>query len=136
MMTIDKLKQSTFFKFLYWIARIGMGFAFIVSGIRKLPGIKFTVLSTDNPVGAYFHAMHETGFYWNFIGYFQILIFFNQFVVLSSLLMMPVTINIFLISIALNMRGTPLITSAMVLGNVLLLIWHIKNYNSLFQKPL
>jgi len=50
--------------------------------------------------------------------------------------MMPVVINIFLVSIALNMRGTPIITSAMVLGNLLLLVWHIKNYKTLFIKQI
>ena len=100
---IDKLKKKLFFIICYWGIRIGMGLTFIISGARKLPGVKFTILSTDDPVGAYFNAMHETGFYWNFIGYFQIimgiLIFFNRFVVISSLLMMPVVINIFLVSL-------------------------------------
>jgi apolipoprotein N-acyltransferase len=82
--------------------------------------------------------MYETGFYWNFIGYFQIvigiLVFFNRFVVLSSLLMMPVTINIFLISVSLRMTGTPFITSAMVLGNTFMLLWHYENYLPLVQR--
>jgi hypothetical protein len=49
---------------------------------------------------------------------------------------MPVTINIFLVSIALNMRGTPIITTAMVGGNLFLLLWHFKNYRTLLIKPL
>ncbi|MDF0709061.1 DoxX family membrane protein [Flagellimonas okinawensis] len=136
---IEKLKNYRLLTLLYWCARIGMGLAFIASGARKLPGIKFTNLPIENPVGFYFEAMYSTGFYWNFIGYFQILlgvlIFFNRFVVLSSLLMMPIVINIFLISVSLNMRGTPMITSAMVLGNLLLLLWHFKNYRTIFLKP-
>jgi len=127
------------FKIMYWGGRIGMGFTFILSGLRKLPGIKFTQLPIDNPVGAYFYAMYETGFYWNFIGYFQIviglLIFFNRFVILSSLLMMSVTVNIFLVSLALHMTGTPFITAAMLLGNILLLLWHYENYLPLLNRP-
>lgn len=137
---IDTIKGKLIFKIFYWSVRVGMALTFIVSGLRKLPGVKFTILSTDNPVGSYFNAMYETGFYWNFIGYFQIavgiLIFFNRFVVVSSLLMMPVTINIFLVSIALNMRGTPIITSLMVLGNLFILLWHYKNYENVFKKPI
>ena len=140
MNTIQSLKEKLIIKFFYWCVRIGMGLTFIASGIRKLPGIKFTELSTDNPVGSFFSAMHATGFYWNFIGYFQIvlgaLIFFNRFVVASSLLMMPVTVNIFLVSIALNMKGTPFITSAMLLGNVFLMIWYHKNYETILKKPI
>lgn len=137
---LDNYKNKLVFRLFYWSIRIGMGLAFIGSGIRKLPGIKFTILPIENPVGAYFDAMHATGFYWNFIGYFQILIglliFSNRFVVLSSLLMMPVTVNIFLVSIALHMQGTPFITSAMLLGNAFLLLWHFKNYSSVFKRPL
>jgi len=140
MKIIETLKRKTIFKLIYWTARYGMGFTFITSGFRKLPGIKFTTLPLDNPVGAYFHAMYETGFYWNFIGYYQIVIgvivFFNRFVVVSCLLMMPVTVNIFMISIALHMRGTPVITAAMVLGNVFLLLWHYENYKTVLQKPI
>ena len=134
------LKEKLIMKLFYWCIRAGMGLTFILSGIRKLPGIKFTELPIDNHVGSFFNAMHETGFYWNFIGYFQIvvgvLIFFNRFVVVSSLLMMPVTINIFLVSIALNMKGTPLITSSMILGNIFLIIWNYKNYVTILKKPL
>jgi uncharacterized membrane protein YphA (DoxX/SURF4 family) len=137
---IEILKSKTVLRILYWCIRAGMGLTFILSGIRKLPGIRFTTLPIENPVGMYFNTMYETGFYWNFIGYFQItvgaLIFFNRFVVISSLLMMPVTINIFLVSIALNMRGTPIITTAMVGGNLFLLLWHFKNYRTLLIKPL
>ena len=140
MKQFERLKKVKVFIFFYWCTRIGLGLTFVLSGLRKLPGVKFTALPEENPVGAYFSAMYETGFYWNFIGYFQIvigiLVFFNRFVVISSLLMMPVTINIFLVSIVLNMTGTPIITTTMVLGNTLLLIWHYKNYKSLFIKPI
>lgn len=136
----ETLKKKGAIKVFYWVVRAGMGLTFIISGLRKWPGVQFTALPVENPVGAYFQAMHETGFYWHFIGYFQIalglLIFLNRFVALSSLLMMPVTVNIFLVSVSLHMTGTPIITSAMLLGNAFLLYWHFPNYRSIFQKPL
>lgn len=136
---IDSIKRKRFLLLLYWIIRIGMGFTFIISGIRKLPGIKFTTLPIDNPVGFYFAAMLSTGFYWNFIGYFQIILgvlaFLNRFIALIVLLMMPVTVNIFLISTSLKMIGTPIITALMLLGNIFLLLWHHKNYTSILEKP-
>ena len=137
---LTNLRDRYLFKLFYWAIRIGMGLTFIGSGVRKLPGVKFTLLPVENPVGAYFNTMYETGFYWNFIGYYQIvigiLVFFNRFVVVSSMLMMPVTINIFMISIALNMKGTPVITTLMVLGNLFLLFWHYENYLTVIQRPI
>lgn len=136
----EPLKNMRAMRIFYWLVRAGMGLAFILSGLRKWPGVKFTALPVENPVGAYFQAMYETGFYWHFIGYFQIglglLIFLNRFVALSGLLMMPVTVNIFLVSVSLHMTGTPIITSAMLLGNAFLIYWHFPNYRGIFQKPL
>lgn len=136
---IKSLRQLFVFKLLYWAARIGMGLAFILSGIRKLPGVKFTALPVDNPVGHYFDAMYQLGFYWNFIGYVQILLgilmLFNRTVVASIIMALPITINIFLVSVALHMTGTPFITAAMVLGNLFLMFWHYENYLSILKKP-
>ena len=74
MVFVDRLKTLKALRLLYWLVRIGMGVTFVLSGIRKLPGIHFTALPVDNPVGHFFDAMYQTGFYWNFIGYFQILV--------------------------------------------------------------
>ncbi|MCB0635946.1 MAG: DoxX family membrane protein [Lewinella sp.] len=133
-------RNRLIFRWLYWTARIGLGLTFIASGIRKLPGVHFTLLPESDPVGAYFAAMEATGFYWHFIGYFQILVglltCFNRTVITALVLMMPVTVNIFLISVTLHMRGTPIITGLMLLGNLYLLFWHYPNYRTLLQRPI
>lgn len=135
---IDQLRKLRLFKLLYLLAWVGMALAFIISGIRKLPGVQFTILPETNPVGAFFHAMHETGFYWNFIGVFQIiigiLIFVPRLRVLCILLMMPVTVNIWLVSLALRMGGTPVITTAMLLGNVFMMLWHYERFLPIVRK--
>lgn len=137
--SLAALRTHLWAKIAYRGLRMSMGLTFIISGIRKLPGVKFTQLPVDHPVGAYFQAMYDTGMYWHFISYFQIIlgvsIFFNRFAPLTSLLMMPVTVNIWLISIALHMRGTPLITTLMLLGNVALMLWHYEQYLGILRRP-
>ena len=137
---IQQLRPRLFFRGIYWASRIGMALTFIISGTRKLPGVKFTLLPPSDPVGNYFQTMYDLGFYWNFIGYFQIAIgilaFFNRSVVAAILLMLPVTVNIFRVSVALDMRGTPLITAAMLLANFYLLFWHYENYIGILKKPI
>lgn len=139
MNTLLQLRDHLLFKIMYWSIRIGMALAFIASGLRKLPGVEFTILTDANPVGTYFKAMHDLGFYWNFIGYFQILVglmaFWNRSSATAILLMMPVTVNIFLISVALNMRGTPIITACMLLGNTFLLLWHFEQFRHILHRP-
>jgi hypothetical protein len=49
--------------------------------------------------------------------------------------MMPVTVNVFLVSVGLNMRGTPVITSCMLLGNIALILWYYEHYLPLLEQP-
>jgi uncharacterized membrane protein YphA (DoxX/SURF4 family) len=121
-------------------ARVGLALTYVTSGIRKLPGIHFTRIPPENPVGAFFDVMYEIPIYWNTIGYLQIvlgcLLLFNRTVVAASLMILPVTVNIMLISFALHMKGTPIVTTMMFLGNILLLIWHFENYSGILKRPM
>ncbi len=138
-MTISNyLRNKRFFRYLYVISKVCLGLAFILSGIRKLPGIKFTALSIDNPVGLFFEGMYAAGFYWNFIGVYQILLgmvmitpFWPR---LLPILSMPVTVNIFLVSVGLSMTGTPIITGLMLLSNLYLLCFHWDSYSEILKK--
>ncbi len=137
---IDRIRANRLFVLVYWFTKVALGLGFVLSGIRKLPGVKFTAIGTDNPIGLFFEGMYQTGFYWNFIGYYQIaiglLLITPWLKRLSPILAFPVTFNIFLVSASLHMRGTPVITSAMLLGNLFLLLWHSRSYLPLFQKDI
>ena len=135
---IERLRSQPMFVVFYWMVKIALGIGFVGSGIRKLPGIKFTQIATDNPIGLFFEGMYQTGFYWNFIGYYQMLVglmlMTNWFKSLSPVLAFPVTFNIFLVSASLHMKGTPVITTLMLLGNIFLMIWHSKSYQSMLKR--
>jgi hypothetical protein len=105
--------------------------------MRKLPGVKFTQIPISDPVGLFFEGMYQSGFYWNFVGYYQILVgiilmlpFLKR---LSPILIYPVMVNIWLVSLSLHMQGTPVITTLMLLGNMFLLLWHLESYLPLFR---
>lgn len=123
---------------LYWFCKISLSIGFVLSGIRKLPGIKFTELPIDNPVGLFFEGMYAAGFYWNFIGYYQILIglllCLPYWPRLTPLLSIVVTVNIFLVSVGLHMQGTPIITSLMLLANSYLIYYHWNSYAEILIK--
>ncbi len=134
---IDTIKSIRIFRIFYWFLKITLGLTFITSGLRKMPGVRFTQLPVENPVGLFFEGMYVTGFYWNFIGYFQILagilLMTPWLKRLSPLLILPITLNIFLVSVSLNMKGTPVITSLMLLANLYLILWHLKSYAPVFK---
>lgn len=124
--------------YFYWTTKVLLGIGFVLSGLRKLPGVKFTQLPITNPVGLFFEGMYVTGFYWNFIGYYQIVVglilMSRWWKALSPLLILPVTVNIFLVSISLQMRGTPIITGLMLLGNLFLIVWHWEQYKPILRR--
>ena len=134
---IDHLHRNRFFRFIYWAMKIGLGLTFILSGARKLPGVKFTSIPISDPVGLFFEGMYTAGFYWNFVGYYQIvvgiLLMTPWWKKLTPLLIFPITINIFLVSLSLHMRGTAIITSLMILGNLYLIIWDLRSYLPLLK---
>lgn len=77
-------------------ALLAMGF--IPTGMVKLLGYRFTSLITESAVGAFFEALYQSGMYWNFIGFTQvmagILILVPASSALGALLFLGIILNI------------------------------------------
>jgi len=101
--------------------------AFIPTGWVKFMGHRFTQISVESPVGAFFEAMYQTGGYWQFLGATQvvagILMLIPPAATLGAVVFFPVALNIFVITVALDFRGTPWITGAMLFAAAALLAW-------------
>jgi glucan phosphoethanolaminetransferase (alkaline phosphatase superfamily) len=115
--------------------RLMLAAAFTPSGLTKALGNRFTSLPVSNPVGYFFDALYQTGFYYNFIGIAQLLaallLLFPRTATLGALVAFPIILNICLLTISVGFRGTWVITSLMLLANIYLLCW---DYDKL--KPL
>ncbi|MCT2564732.1 DoxX family membrane protein [Chryseobacterium herbae] len=126
-MTFEKLRTSRRNQWIIIHLRYLVGFAFFPSGLTKLLGNRFTVLSTDTPIGSFFEAMYQTGFYWNFLGLSQlvagILLMTQRFALLGALMFLAILSNIWIITISLSFTGTWVITSLMMIAVTVLLIW-------------
>lgn len=107
--------------------RVVLAAAFIPSGLKKVMGERFTQMSMDTPVGLFFEAMYQSGFYYNFIGWAQviaaILLLIPRTSTLGAVIFFPIVLNICLITISVGFQGTWVITTAMVLANLYLLCW-------------
>lgn len=101
--------------------------AFIPTGLVKLLGMRFTVLSPETPIGAFFEAMYQTGEYWQFLGATQILagllLIVPRLATLGAVIFFPIVLNIMVITWALQFRGTVYVTSLMVFAAASLLAW-------------
>lgn len=107
-----------------------LGLAFFPSGMTKLLGHRFTQISTDSPIGYFFEALYQSGFYWNFLGLAQlaagILLMTQRFALLGALDFFAILTNVWLITISLSFKGTWIITSLMMIAVLILLIWDYK----------
>ncbi|PIF47159.1 DoxX-like protein [Chryseobacterium sp. 52] len=126
-MTFEKRRTNRFNQWVIIHLRYLVGFAFFPSGLTKLMGNRFTVLSTDTPIGYFFEAMYHTGFYWNFLGFSQIvagiLLMTQRYALLGALMFLAILSNIWIITISLSFTGTWIITSLMMIAVIVLLIW-------------
>lgn len=117
------------------MTRILLCLGFLPSGLKKVLGEPFTILSPETPVGYFFDALHRAGFYYEFIGWAQItaalLLLFPRTAPLGAVLYFPIILNIWVITVAMHFRGTWVITSLMLLATTYLLCWEYDRLKAL-----
>ncbi len=120
--------------------RVGLAWGFLPSGIVKIMGERFTSLSVNHPMGAYLEALHNTGFYYPFIGIVQIiaaiLLLIPRTTTLGALLYLPIILNICILSLAVRFDGSLLTSPLMVLACIYLILWDFDKVKYLFAKSL
>ena len=121
--------------FVIWM-RYLIGFAFVPSGLTKLMGNRFTTIPISNPIGFFFEAMFQTGIYWQFLGFTQILaallLMTQRFASLGNLIFLGIITNIFLITFSMNFAGTVYITFLLLIASIGLLLWDFPKWKTLF----
>jgi len=132
---IRKNRNLSFF--VIWM-RYLIGFAFVPSGLTKVLGQRFTVLPVSHPVGFFFEAMYQTGFYWNFLGLVQMLSAFllmtQRFATLGNLMFLAIITNVYLITAAMAFKGTVFITFLLLIASIGMLLWDFPKWVTLFSK--
>ena len=105
--------------------RILLFLAFLPSGLKKVLDVPFTILGPETSVGYFFDAIYRAGFYYEFLGWAQLLagtlLLFRRTLPLGALVYFPIILNIWVITVAMHFAGTWVITSGMLVGNVFLL---------------
>ena len=96
-------------------------------GLIKIMGERFASgLPSNNPLGHYFDALHQTGYYYTFIGIAQLIIALFLLIprtsLLGALMYFPIIVNICVLTYATRFNGTRLNTM-MLLASLFLLVW-------------
>lgn len=109
---------------------------FIPPGVKKILHQPFTILPDSNPVGHYFNALYNTGFYYEFIGWAQViaavLLIFPRTAHLGALMFFPIILNIAVLTNAVGFVGTWLITILMSLASLYLVCWDYDRIKTIF----
>ncbi|WP_373059190.1 hypothetical protein [Gemmatimonas sp.] len=109
------------------MCRMLLAVAFIPTGSVKLMGERFTSLGVNSSVGAFFEAMYQTGGYWRFLGLSQVLagalLLIPATAFYGAVMFVPILVNVVVITIAIEFKGTSAVTVAMLLANLWLLAW-------------
>ncbi len=118
-----------------WLTRVLLALAFLPSGLTKFLGNRFTIVGPEMPIGYFFDALYQTGFYYRFIGLAQLtaaaLILVPRTAALGAVFYFPIILNICLITWSLRFPGTTVITTLMLLGSVYLLCWDYDRWKAL-----
>jgi uncharacterized membrane protein YphA (DoxX/SURF4 family) len=121
------------------ISRLLLALGFLPTGMVKLLGQRFTQIGTDNAIGAFFEAMYQTGFYWNFIGAGQIvaavLLLIPATSTLGAVMFFPIMLNITVLTWSIHFHGTIYITALMLLANLFLLCWDFDRWRFILFAP-
>jgi hypothetical protein len=122
-----KITSSRFLQLFTAFTRCLLAVGFIPPSITKILHHPFTILPDSNPVGHYFNALYDTGFYYEFIGWAQliaaILLLFPRTANIGALLFLPIIANIAVLTSSVGFVGTWVLTIFMLLAAVWLTTW-------------
>ena len=123
-----KAKRNRWMRYFTTFTRLALVAGFLPAGYVKIIGERFTDLHNKQPMGNYLEALHNTGYYYTFVGYAQILaallLLFPRTVVLGTLLYLPIILNICILSLAVRFEGSLLTAPPMVVACIYLLCWY------------
>ncbi len=135
--TFDRLhaqaKQNSWLWLFSIFCRLSLALGFIPAAIVKLIDERFASgLHVNHPMGHYLEALHQTGYYYTFIGVVQfaaaIFLLIPRTVTLGAFLYFPVILNITVLTYATRFDGSLFTAPLMTLANLYLLGWNYEKW--------
>ena len=135
--TLDRIharaKQNRWLWLFSIFNRLVLALGFIPAAIVKLIDERFASgLHANHPMGHYLEALHQTGYYYTFIGVVQlaaaIMLLIPRTVTLGAFLYFPVILNITVLTYATRFDGSLFTAPLMTLANLYLLAWNYEKW--------
>jgi glucan phosphoethanolaminetransferase (alkaline phosphatase superfamily) len=122
-----KVTGNKFLQIFTAMTRILLFIGFTPPSIVKILNKPFTVLPDSNPVGHYFNALYQTGFYYQFLGWAQltaaVLLLFPRTAHIGALMFLPIIVNIAVLTTSVGFKGTWILTIMMSAAATYLVAW-------------
>lgn len=116
--------------------RLLLAVGFIPTGMVKLLGRRFTLMSPESDVGGFFETLYRSGLYWHFLGLTQVLagllVLWDSTATLGAVVFFGVMLNVFVITLSYDFHFTPVVTGLMLLATLYLLLWDYDRLRGLF----
>ncbi|WP_452222085.1 hypothetical protein [Lacinutrix salivirga] len=143
MVDLKKKKSNVFTQIFVIYTRYLIGGTFVFASLIKIKGNRFTSESGElNPINSawhFFETMYQSGLYWKFIGFAQLMAGFllmtQRYSKLGALFNLPIITNIFIITLSYYFAFTPVITGLMLLANIMLIVWDWNELKVLVNLP-
>jgi hypothetical protein len=135
--TFDRLHSEAKRNRWLWLfsifCRLSLALGFIPAAVVKLIDERFASgLHAKHPMGHYLEALHQTGYYYTFIGVTQLLaaifLLIPRTVTLGAFLYFPVILNITILTYATRFDGSLFTAPLMTLANLYLLGWNYEKW--------
>lgn len=125
-------------QYLTALTRVLLAVGFLPSGIKKILYLRFTSLPVSTPVGFFFEAFYQSGIWYQFVGWAQViaalLLLVPRTATLGALLYFPIIVNVALVTIGIGFRGTPVVTVLMALAALYLVCWDYDRWRALLPR--
>lgn len=136
-----EIRGNKWYGYFAVFCRLALAVAWLISGIVKIKGERFAAgLSSNHPLGQYFDALLNTGYYYTFIGVGQVivalLLLIPRTALLGAISSFPIILNICVLTYSVRFEGTRAATF-MLLANLFLLCWDYHRLKSIlpFTQP-
>ena len=112
-----------------------IGFAFIPAGLKKVTGQPFTDPASTGPFHDFLHALHATGWFYNFVGVVQlaiaVLLMTQLGAAIGAVLAVPVLVTIAAFCWSTQVVPTAIVVTLMLLGALALVAWELPRLRGL-----
>ena len=144
---LEKWRRPVLLQLFTIYLRYLIGSAFLIAAVAmgKLSGGGPLLSATGQslcdlqPIQQFFRVMADSGLYWKFIGWTQIfagfLLITQRYARAGALIFFGMILNIFVITISYDFKGTPVVTGLMLLATLYLLLWDAESLQYIFRRP-